>query len=584
MKNEVEAILNYDKQLGANTRALTGAFYTPLAIASDMIAEAVHYYLLNCGYQRAAILDLMAGRARLEQATALLKTLRRAKFIDMACGTGVFGFAYLLKLAEWQRHYDCAAVKGLLSEAMANMVLNDRNADSVAQFSTLVAQHFDCAFGGQLLHCDALTELAEVSALKTVLQSGGFDIIVGNPPYIGERGHGELFEPLKNHPKWSAYYRGKMDYSYFFVHQALDWVSKNGVITQIMTSYFTTADGAVLLRNDIKARATWRAIHYYDNLSAFKDVPNLSFIIMTLTAKRDDLVDCKIDRNGRQFSVDNASIYSATGSIQLIPEPIARRLTKLAETAWRLSDVLAINQGLVSGADRFKRQHSALLGRPFRAEQPIFVFEKSEWQPDRDLKLFVKNSDITRYRLKAMPQRRVLYSAAGRIADSVKWLAHLAPYRVLLERRREVKNGRRPWYELQWPRAEQIFLGQKIIVPQRAPTNRFAYVAEPLYGSADVYFLSLKDNLFAWNLAESVILKGLTVYLNSALVGQWLAYKGKRKGVQLELYATPLRQIPLPAFSTEQIAQLAAYYDDYVATGQSAISERAEQLIKTLIL
>ncbi|MDR3094563.1 MAG: hypothetical protein LBU62_08000, partial [Bacteroidales bacterium] len=38
----------------------------------------------------------------------------------------------------------------------------------------------------------------------------GFDVVVGNPPYVGEKGHKETFEPIKN--SWlQEFYQGKMD-------------------------------------------------------------------------------------------------------------------------------------------------------------------------------------------------------------------------------------------------------------------------------------------------------------------------------------------------------------------------------------
>ncbi len=583
MNAKIDSILNYDVKLTAEMRALTGAFYTPLALAISMIEDATCQYLMNIGYSRADALAFMAGDVKAQQANSMLAKLSQLHFIDMACGTGVFGFARLLKLLEWQQTYKLQNGAKLLETAMQGMVLNDVNAASVAQFNTLVEQYFGVPFRGLLLNCDALLELAEKPAVRHILSSGGFDMVIGNPPYIGERGHTALFAPLKNHKAWAKFYQGKMDYSYFFVHQAINLLSQDGVITQIMTSYFTTADNAAKLRSDIKARATWRLIRYYDTLSVFNGINSLSFIIFSLTHKKEN-ARCSVHRNDQFFEVDNKALYNRAGAIQLIPQTVMNKLSSLEESSWFvLGDILAVNQGLVSGADRFKRRHSKLIDQQFICEKPIFVFEENEITKDQHLKPFLKNSDIAKYQLAKMPTRHVLYSAYGNLKNNKKWQQHLKPYKSLLERRREVKSGARAWYELQWPRAESIFTGAKIVAPQRSATNTFAYVEAPFYGSADVYFLSAKPVKMFLNYSDEILLKGLTMYLNSKVVGLWLYYKGKRKGSLLELYATPLKQIPLPNFKANDIKTLAKYYDDYIKTGQQEIIDKSEQLIERLI-
>src|SRR3972149_5124095 len=46
----------------------------------------------------------------------------------------------------------------------------------------------------------------------------GFDVVIANPPYIGEANHKEIFEPLKKTPLGVRFYTGKMDIYYLFFH------------------------------------------------------------------------------------------------------------------------------------------------------------------------------------------------------------------------------------------------------------------------------------------------------------------------------------------------------------------------------
>lgn len=71
-----------------------------------------------------------------------------------------------------------------------------------------------------------------------MFENGGFDVVVGNPPYIKEDKRREIFEPLnsankkykatkkspaQNKPPFaSQYYQGKMDFWQFFACLGLD--------------------------------------------------------------------------------------------------------------------------------------------------------------------------------------------------------------------------------------------------------------------------------------------------------------------------------------------------------------------------
>ena len=46
----------------------------------------------------------------------------------------------------------------------------------------------------------------------------GFDVIIGNPPYIKELDAKDIFEPIRKSPKWQIYLQGKMDLWFFFLH------------------------------------------------------------------------------------------------------------------------------------------------------------------------------------------------------------------------------------------------------------------------------------------------------------------------------------------------------------------------------
>ena len=60
-----------------------------------------------------------------------------------------------------------------------------------------------------------------------------FDFVVGNPPYVGESGHKELFRPLQDHPYWKKHYLGKSDYLYYFIILGLNKLKDGGKLAFI---------------------------------------------------------------------------------------------------------------------------------------------------------------------------------------------------------------------------------------------------------------------------------------------------------------------------------------------------------------
>ena len=119
---------------------------------------------------------------------------------------------------------------------------------------------------------------------------------------------------------------------------------------------------------------------------------------------------------------------------------------------------------------------------------------------------------------------------------------HLEKFRPFLELKREYKTGQLPWYAQHWAREYDIFTNKdKIIFPYRAKENIFSYSDGDFFASEDVLFLRQKNKNFN--------MKYLLALLNSKLYYAWLYYRGKRKGKTLELYVTPVSEIPIKNIS-----------------------------------
>ena len=73
----------------------------------------------------------------------------------------------------------------------------------------------------------------------------GFDIVIGNPPYIKEYTFRKAFDGLRESP----YYQGKMDIWYMFMCEGLDLVKNGGgLVTFIAQNNWVTSYGASKMR------------------------------------------------------------------------------------------------------------------------------------------------------------------------------------------------------------------------------------------------------------------------------------------------------------------------------------------------
>lgn len=412
---------------------------------------------------------------------------------------------------------------------------------------------------------------------EVFLNKGGFDVVIGNPPYIGEKGHKEIFEKVKN-GTLCDFYVGKMDYFYFFFHLALNIVRDNGIIAFITTNYYITALGGKKLREDLYNRATIKKLINFNELKIFESATgqhNMITILQkgydetslaqTCITQRQGLATAEVlqqilnsnDSETQYYKVAQKDLYDGdecyirlAGVADASDNPIQKILNKIKSQGVNLGSVCNINQGIVTGADKVSKKHIEKYKIRAEVGDGIFVLSEKEIsnlnlnnKEKEILKPWFKNSDIFRWKTIILTDESILYLDRKRKAFDENIKKYLKIYQDILKERREVKNNVIQWWQLQWPREESIFQGSKIVAPQRSPRNTFGYNEIPWYAASDVFFITEKD--------KSISLKYVLALLNSKLYYIWLYYRGKRKGEILELIAKPLSEIPIKKIAKE---------------------------------
>lgn len=607
-----------DQEMHQQHRDQTGSFYTPFEVASETVLIAA-VRRLCCGFGA----DPDVVRRCLEQpgsdpqqAEQYFETMLTWHVVDPAGGDGVFAVAWLSLLETLCRSLE--KDPQLLAKAAERFHLFDLQPEPVAHYKDMVASYFKLdreklgSYTGNVLDT---TSLFQVPPVAEVLALGGYDLVVGNPPYIGEKNHKDLFDEAKRYPFGAAHYEKNMDFFYYFIHLGMALLAEGGVLGFITTGYFFTADGASGLRTAMAQNGSFVDLARFEGGSLFKDAAGQSNVIfhyrrgvqercryVEVPAKPKTL---DITERWRQSEsviwLNRGQIVSRFGNFYFSMHPGEPLAIEEMESACgqTFGDVFQVRQGIVSGFDR-------------APDEGVFVLT-----PEEALSLgieeallvpFYKNSQVKRGKVD-LEARFVLLYIPQEIDDfETRYpnaYRHLSRFRDKLSKRREVVSGVRPWYALQWPRTAGLFEAPKIVAPHRALNNAFAYTDHPFYGSADLYYLTpivgleklktalgdegsqtrfdqavAKDTdpvlepgqLTFWdndgfqtqvmddNMAElndplsSISRSGLSqedlIAVSLILITEvyefWLSVRGKRKGDVLELYATPLRQMPLP--------------------------------------
>ena len=428
----------------------------------------------------------------------------------------------------------------------------------------------------------------EVYFSEVFHEKKGFDVVIANPPYIGESGHKELFRMTKN-GVLGQHYLGKMDYFYFFFHLSFNISKTKGQIAFITTNYYLTATGAFKLRADFKRRGIIQTLINFNELRIFESAKGQHNIITLLSKGSADIPaqTCITSRYGdatsetlrailswnddetKYYEIPQSELYDGKENYIRIKREIISVgkslsnidaiLDRIVDQGVLLSSVANINQGVVSGCDYVSGRNINKIKnkKGIESNDGIFIFDLKNRRDiavidrftDKERKLlrpFFKNSDIKPYWCEFKAQRLILYLGKNQ-SDISKYpniQRHLCRFKEILDDRREVQNGRIKYHQLQWPRTEDIFIHNKIVVPYRTNCNAFAWNDQEWFCRSDCYVIT--------DIPGENNLKYILGLLNSTLYFQWLYHRGKRKGETLELFQKPLSEIPITEITSKE--------------------------------
>ncbi|PIE78918.1 MAG: hypothetical protein CSA15_05340, partial [Candidatus Delongbacteria bacterium] len=422
--------------------------------------------------------------------------------------------------------------------------------------------------------------------------AGGFDVVIGNPPYVKEYTSKQAFNGLRQ----KQCYQGKMDLWYFFGDLALDIVKKEtGLIGFIAPNNWITNAGASNFRNIILEKGKILEFVDFGDFKVFESAGIQTMIyIMSATKNNENyqlnyskILNKKIKQNdvinflnkslSPDFEYFNTEINKHKYKdklIHFINSNIDIVLKKIKKQQNFILEKNEVAQGIVAPQDFLNASNANILGSNFKQGQGIFNLSEEEKNScnfsDEELKLikpFYTTEELGKYYGNPINKLWVIYTNSSyKQADSLDDFPNLKSH---LDKFQSVITSDNKPYGLHRAREEKFFIGEKIISLRKCAEPTFTYTNFDCYVS-QTYF-SIKT--------ERVNMQFLTILLNSKLIKFWLRYKGKMQGDLFQVDKAPLMALPIRIAEAQQpfIAQA-----DKMLKLHKNLQKKSEKFIKRI--
>ncbi len=415
-----------------------------------------------------------------------------------------------------------------------------------------------------------------------VFAQGGFDVIIGNPPYIKEFVNKSVFDGLHDSP----YYQGKMDLWTLFACVSIDLLRVGGILSFIAPSNWITNTGASIFRNKILKEGELKTFIDFGDYKVFeqagiqtmifvfeKKQPSEKYTINYLKIADKDASKDKVatDIFGEKTKIEIEPNKLIDGNITFYETSSSSIFNKIQNKRNFELNEKEVGQGIVCPQESVIDKHLAVL-KDAKSGDGIFVLRSNEIESlnldkkeDELIKPFYTTEKIARYYADKKNESWIIYSnneVNKNIDKYPKVKQHLQKYAEI------ITSDFKP-FGLHRARDEKFFIGPSIFSIRKTERPQFSYVDFPCYVSQTYFVIS----------TNRINLKFLTGLLNSQVVYFWLKNKGKLQGDLLQVDKDPLMEIPICVGNKKQQKVIIDFVDKMLELNKQlkSIPENSEK-------
>jgi tRNA1(Val) A37 N6-methylase TrmN6 len=372
---------------------------------------------------------------------------------------------------------------------------------------------------------------------KDIFSSKGFDVIVGNPPYVYTRSIGEQKEKLENTNYICAEYQP--DLYIYFLERVFSLVVPDGVVSLIVPNSFLHYKTMGNLRDFlIKKNSLSEITKAYD---AFDGVTVDPVIIVAKKSKN----------NFKEFQVNDYSKGELPRNIKKIKisELSDDLFVNLSEDKFDVSSLTQVTSSLGKIGDRYK----VTMGIKMRGD---FIYKDKK---NKNSKALLKGRNVFPYSVLWNDDQYIEYTKKAEESFSNQAL-----------------------------RNEKIFIGEKVIIRQTADNFYAVFDNQKFYSMQSTYCITAKEN------ESSDDLKYLACFLNSRIVKNYysMTYK-KDKTTFPQIRGYDVKDMPFVDATKAIKTRIAKLYDKLAQKSKKKptmdilndpIQEEVNMIIEELIL
>ncbi len=434
----------------------------------------------------------------------------------------------------------------------------------------------------------------------------GFDIVIGNPPYIKEYTNKSAFEGFRDSP----YYQGKMDLWYGFACKCIDLLKLNGIECFIAQNNWITSAGASKFRTKVlketeiklftdfwnhkvfKTAGIQTMVYVFEKKSPRENYP-LKYSVLIDDIKQSQLSDfLNFETNqtfAKKYFIDFDSENYVGKLITFNSPEVEHTLQLILDNEVHFLNDSEVANGIHPHYDFVAKKMLPKLDNSYRVGDGIFGLNHYEVGSlnlnDNEISFLKRYYSDTRHFQKYFGKKSndkfIIYTDSSfKKENSLDAYPNLKSH---LDKFQHIITSDNKPYGLHRARKEDFFIGEKIAVQRKCPSVPiFTFLDFDSYLSATFYVI--KSNRFN--------LKYLTALFNSSLVKFWLRYKGKMQGNNYQIDKEPLLGIPIKKpTSVEVYVKLVDYILFILAQDKqlnehvpnSHISETFEEVIDAMV-
>ena len=375
-----------------------------------------------------------------------------------------------------------------------------------------------------------------------IMEKGGFDCVVGNPPYFNiddTWGKGDARQRYIKYRYYSVY-NDKTDILFYFLTKAVELCK--GEIGVIVSRAFLEAYKADKLRSWLAGHGRIRQIIDFQNYYVFDGVGITTAIL--LLSKCDELEQATIHRliapritsENLAIQVNKSSLFQTlvigqdvfgAGPWLFASSEVNALLQKIDREGEAIGSILTIGQGMQTGQNN-------VFGKLSKSQL-------DEWGVEPNQRFVrARNSDIQRYHIHDSREMLLYLENVrnfGLLPNGVQ--QYLRAHEGELKARAAYKRGDCDWWRYTWPLHKEHLLRHKLYCPYLATFNRFAMDIEQKY-------LGLTDTTVLFESEQPEDLRYFLSLLNSRLLTFRFRYIGKLKsGGILEYFWNSVSKLPI---------------------------------------